>query len=143
MGATRQHHRLGRLDSRPAPRQKGDPRTRRNTIRNDYSTPGGVNDGEELWRKLVKKHNFVLTVNGHVLGDGTGFRTDVNDAGQDRPQDARGLSLRLLIVNPDGTVEVRSPTKKRMTLLIFCLFLVYIFHKLLPIATPSSNRLIM
>ncbi len=83
-----------------------------------YSTPGGVNDGEELWQKLVKKHNFVLTVNGHVLGDGTGFRTDANNAGQNvhqmlanyqflSPFGGNGF-LRLLVVNPDGTVEVKS-----------------------------------
>ncbi len=83
-----------------------------------YSTPGGVNDGEELWQKLVRKHNIVLTVNGHVLGDGTGFRTDANDAGQNvhqmlanyqflQPFGGNGF-LRLLIVNPDGTVEVKS-----------------------------------
>lgn len=83
-----------------------------------YSTPGGVNDGEQLWQKLVKKHDFVLTVNGHVLGDGTGFRTDANDAGQNvhqmlanyqflAPFGGNGF-LRLLIVNPDGTVEVKS-----------------------------------
>lgn len=83
-----------------------------------YSTPGGVNDGEELWQKLVKKHNFVLTVNGHVLGDGTGFRTDPNNAGQNvhqmlanyqflGPLGGNGF-LRLLVVKPDGTVEVKS-----------------------------------
>lgn len=32
-----------------------------------------VNDGEELWQKLVSRHrNFRFTFNGHVLGDGTG-----------------------------------------------------------------------
>lgn len=83
-----------------------------------YSTPGGVNDGEELWQKLVRKHNFVLTVNGHVLGDGTGFRTDPNHAGQNvhqmlanyqflSPLGGNGF-LRLLVVNPNGTVEVKS-----------------------------------
>jgi len=83
-----------------------------------YSTPGGVNDGQQLWDKLVKKHDFVLTVNGHVLGDGTGFRTDENDEGQNvhqmlanyqflAPFGGNGF-LRLLIVNPDGRVEVKS-----------------------------------
>ncbi|RYD67902.1 MAG: hypothetical protein EOP83_01850 [Verrucomicrobiaceae bacterium] len=83
-----------------------------------YSTPGGVNDGEQLWQKLVKKHDFALTVNGHVLGDGTGFRTDTNDAGQKvhqmlanyqflAPLGGNGY-LRLLVVNPDGRVEVKS-----------------------------------
>ncbi|YCM42498.1 metallophosphoesterase [Verrucomicrobiaceae bacterium 227] len=83
-----------------------------------YSTPGGVNDGEELWQKLVREHDFVLTVNGHVLGDGTGFRTDANNAGQNvhqmlanyqflAPFGGNGY-LRLLTVNPNGTVEVKS-----------------------------------
>lgn len=83
-----------------------------------YSTPGAKNDGQQLWDKLVSKHNFVLTVNGHVLGTGTGFRTDANDAGQNvhqmlanyqmqGPLGGNGY-LRLLIVNPDGTVEVKS-----------------------------------
>lgn len=32
-----------------------------------------VNDGEQLWEKLVSRHrSFFLTINGHVLGDGTG-----------------------------------------------------------------------
>jgi 3',5'-cyclic AMP phosphodiesterase CpdA len=83
-----------------------------------YQTPGGVNDGEELWQKLVKKHNFVLTFNGHVLGDGTGYRTDSNDAGtpvhqmlsnyQFRKLGGEGY-LRLVEFQPDGkTVKVRS-----------------------------------
>lgn len=83
-----------------------------------YTTPGGVNDGEELWQKLVKGRNFALTVNGHVLGDGTGFRTDPNDAGQNvhqmlvnyqflSPLGGNGY-LRLLVVHPDGTVQVKS-----------------------------------
>jgi hypothetical protein len=46
-----------------------------------YGTPGGVNDGEELWQKLVRRHEFVLTLNGHVLGDGTGYLASVNDLG--------------------------------------------------------------
>jgi hypothetical protein len=24
----------------------------------DYATPGGVNDGEELWQELVRRHRF-------------------------------------------------------------------------------------
>ena len=46
-----------------------------------YPTPGGVNDGEELWQKLVRKHRFVMTLNGHVLGDGTGYLASVTDKG--------------------------------------------------------------
>jgi hypothetical protein len=41
----------------------------------------GVNDGEELWQKLVRKHNFILVVNGHVLGDGTGYLASTTDTG--------------------------------------------------------------
>jgi hypothetical protein len=84
----------------------------------NYSTPGGVNDGQELWDELVKNHDFVLTVNGHVLNDGTGFRTDPNLAGQNvhqmlvnyqmlGPLSGNGY-LRLLTVNPDGTVQAKS-----------------------------------
>ncbi|GHC43138.1 metallophosphoesterase [Roseibacillus persicicus] len=83
-----------------------------------YSTPGGVNDGEELWQKLVRKHDFVLTLNGHVLGDGTGYRMDASDTGLNvhqmlvnyqflAPFGGNGF-LRLLTVNPDGTVEAKS-----------------------------------
>src|SRR5690606_32763068 len=46
-----------------------------------YPTPGGVNDGEELWQKLVRRHRFVMTLNGHVLGDGTGYLASTNDQG--------------------------------------------------------------
>jgi hypothetical protein len=46
-----------------------------------YGTPGPVNDGEELWQKLVRKHRFLMTLNGHVLGDGTGYLASVTDKG--------------------------------------------------------------
>jgi 3',5'-cyclic AMP phosphodiesterase CpdA len=46
-----------------------------------YGTEGGVNDGEELWQKLVRRHPFVMTLNGHVLGDGTGYLASVTDKG--------------------------------------------------------------
>ncbi len=48
----------------------------------DYGTAGGsINDGEELWQKLVRKHAFVMVLNGHVLGDGTGYLASVTDKG--------------------------------------------------------------
>lgn len=47
----------------------------------EYATPD-VNDGEELWQKLVRRHNFVLTFNGHVLGDGTGYLVSTTDTGR-------------------------------------------------------------
>jgi hypothetical protein len=46
-----------------------------------YGTPGPVNDGEELWQKLVRHHRFIMTLNGHVLGDGTGYLASVTDLG--------------------------------------------------------------
>lgn len=84
----------------------------------EYRTPGGVNDGEELWQKLVKKHDFAMTLNGHVLGDGTGYLASVNDKGRTVHQmlanyqfrDLGGEAyLRLLEFRPDGrTVQVKS-----------------------------------
>ncbi|MCC7398224.1 MAG: hypothetical protein IT455_14240 [Planctomycetes bacterium] len=83
-----------------------------------YRTPGGVNDGEQLWQKLVRKHDFALTLNGHVLGDGTGYLCSVNDRGHTVHQmlvnyQFRELGgeayMRLLEFLPDGkTVRVRS-----------------------------------
>lgn len=84
----------------------------------DYSTPGLKNDGQQLWDKLVKKNNIAFTFNGHVLGDGTGFRIDNNDAGKPVAQmlvnyQMRALGgesyLRILEFQPDGkTVKVTS-----------------------------------
>lgn len=84
----------------------------------EYDTPGGVNDGEELWDKLVRRHRFVLTLNGHVLGDGTGYLASTNDRGnvchqmlanyQMRELGGEGY-LRLLELLPDGrTLVVRT-----------------------------------
>lgn len=78
----------------------------------------GTNDGEELWQKIVRKNNVVLALNGHVLNDGLGFRSDKNDRGsivhqmlvnyQIRPLGGEGY-LRILEFQPDGrTVHVKS-----------------------------------
>ena len=83
-----------------------------------------VADGEELWTNLVSKHeNFILTINGHVLGDGLGRVTSATPAKRDvhqllvnfqmRPQGGDGW-LRLLEFRRDGkTVQVYdySPTR--------------------------------
>ena len=78
-----------------------------------------VNDGQELWDKLVKRHpNFRLVFNGHVLGDGTGYRATRGDAGnvvhqmlanyQDNNEGGQG-DMRLLEFKVDGkTVVVRT-----------------------------------
>lgn len=83
-----------------------------------YRTPGTKNDGEQLWQKLVRRHNFALTLNGHVLGDGTGYLASRNDLGFTVHQmlanfQMRALGgeayLRLLEFDPDGTtVRVKS-----------------------------------
>ena len=81
--------------------------------------PGGVNDGQELWDKLVSKHeNFRMVFNGHVLNDGTGYRATLGDHGnvvhqmlanyQMKSEGGMG-DMRLLEFLPDGeTVKVRT-----------------------------------
>ncbi|MBL9163917.1 MAG: DUF1080 domain-containing protein [Planctomycetaceae bacterium] len=81
--------------------------------------PGGVNDGQELWDKLVKKHpGFIMTLNGHVLEDGAGRTSTKGDAGnmvhqmlanyQNRAEGGEGY-MRLIEFSPDGkTIRVRS-----------------------------------
>jgi len=83
-----------------------------------YKTPGTKNDGTELWNKLVRKHNFAFTLNGHVLGDGTGYMADRNDAGKTCHQILANFQMRelggeaymrLLEFHPDGrTVQVKT-----------------------------------
>jgi 3',5'-cyclic AMP phosphodiesterase CpdA len=112
-----------------------------------YSTPGPVNDGEELWQKLTRRRNFVMTISGHVLGDGTGFRTDNNDAGQPVAQmlvnyQFRALGgegyLRILEFQPNGhTVRVSSysPIYNR-----FLLTTDQNFQFELPLGAPDADQ---
>jgi hypothetical protein len=84
-----------------------------------YTTPGGVNDGEEMWQKLVKKHeNVFLVLNGHVLNDGLGFLVSEGDNGntvyqmlvnfQMKPLGGESW-LRLIEFLPDGqTIQVKN-----------------------------------
>ncbi len=81
------------------------------------ATNGDVMDGTELWDNLVSRHeNFILTLNGHVLGDGLGKLTSKTPAGRDvhqllvnfqmRPNGGDGW-LRLLEFQKDGkTVQI-------------------------------------
>ncbi|MBN2210120.1 MAG: metallophosphoesterase [Sedimentisphaerales bacterium] len=83
-----------------------------------YKTPLSINDGQELWDKLIRKNNFAFVINGHVLKNGTGYRADKNDAGKTVHQilcnyqmrDLGGEAyMRLMEFLPDGkTVKVRS-----------------------------------
>ncbi len=82
-----------------------------------YRTPGSMNDGQELWDKLVRRHDFPLVISGHVLNDGTGYRADLNDAGttthqllanyQMRELGGEGY-LRLLEFQLGGRVQVKT-----------------------------------
>jgi hypothetical protein len=84
----------------------------------EYKSSQPVNDGEELWQKLVRGHDFPLTLNGHVCGSGLSFLVSKNDAGkrtnqmlvdyQVRPLGGEAY-LRILEFLPDGkTVQVKS-----------------------------------
>lgn len=49
----------------------------------DAAAVGGVNDGEDVWQKLLSRHeNIRYMFNGHVLGSGTGYRVDEGVKGQ-------------------------------------------------------------
>ena len=88
----------------------------------EYGTanlPGGTNDGQQLWEKLVSRHpNIFMTINGHVVGDGLGLLTSSGASGnhvhqmlvnyQHKPEAGEGY-LRLLEFLPDGkTLQVKS-----------------------------------
>lgn len=81
--------------------------------------PGGVHDGQELWDELVSRHpGFLMTLNGHVLGDGLGRMVSEGAGGQPVHQmlvnyqmkEEGGMGyLRLLEFLPDGrTVQVKA-----------------------------------
>jgi hypothetical protein len=87
---------------------------------------GDNNDGEDLWDKLVTKHeNFILTVNGHVLGDGLGRTVTKTPGGRGVPQTLVNFQmkpnggdswLRLMEFRADRkTIEVIdfSPSRKQ------------------------------
>lgn len=90
------------------------------------SLPGGVNDGQELWDKLVKLHaNFKLTFNGHTarasLGSertGASFLTSIGDNGNFVHQmlfnaqhvggNGGGGWIRLIEFTPGGRIQVKT-----------------------------------
>lgn len=78
-----------------------------------------INDGQEMWDKLVKRHpNIFMTVNGHVLNDGLGFLDSAADVGNTVHQmlvnyqmlpEGGGARLRILTFHPDDkTIEVKD-----------------------------------
>ncbi|MBN1588696.1 MAG: metallophosphoesterase [Pirellulales bacterium] len=84
-----------------------------------YDIVGGLNDGEEIWQKLIRKHPSVsLVMNGHVLGDGLGFQVSKGDHGNRvnemlvnfQMREFTGAArMRLLEFLPDGkTVQAKT-----------------------------------
>ncbi len=83
---------------------------------------GGVNDGEEIWRKLVARHeSFTMVLNGHVLVDGLGRFSSRTPGGRAVPQMLVNFQmlpnggngwLRLIEMRRDGSMQVcdYSPT---------------------------------
>ncbi|MEX2171295.1 MAG: metallophosphoesterase [Pirellulales bacterium] len=77
------------------------------------ATDHDVNDGQQLWDKLVSRHNnFIMTLNGHVCADGLGRVTTPLPSGKAVPQVLVNFQvkpnggdgwLRLLEFRPDGT----------------------------------------
>jgi len=66
---------------------------------------GGVNDGEELWEKLVSKYpNFVMTINGHVLNDGLGYL--VTDGAAKQPVHQMLVNYQMLKNGGDGWLRL-------------------------------------
>jgi hypothetical protein len=88
----------------------------------DYPTadlPGGVHDGEDLWRELISQHgNIAMVLSGHVLGRGTGYLASKGEVGNTVHQMLSNYQMlagggqgymRLLEFLPDGdTVQVKT-----------------------------------
>lgn len=78
--------------------------------------PDGINDGEQLWQKLVKKHeNITFVQSGHVLNDQVGYLASTGDFGNTVHQMLYNRQLvddgqlRLLEFHPDGVhVQVKT-----------------------------------
>jgi calcineurin-like phosphoesterase family protein len=78
--------------------------------------PEGANEGEGVWEKLLSRHEtFILTLNGHVAGDGLGRLVTKTPGGrpvpqvvvnfQFRPKGGDGW-LRLVEMRKDGTMRM-------------------------------------
>lgn len=67
----------------------------------EAAAAGGVNDGEDVWRKLLAPHkNIRFMFNGHVLGSGTGYRVDEGRDGQ---------RVHQMLANYQAGVDPRRP----------------------------------
>ncbi len=84
-----------------------------------YGISDDVNDGEQMWQKLISKHeNSLMVISGHVLGDGLGFLISEAKPGnevyqmlvnfQNKPLGGESW-LRLMEFLPDGkTIQVKN-----------------------------------
>ena len=112
--------------------QRWNPRTyplARAALESGQAHPDGAYDGEMLWQGLVRLYpNVFMTLNGHVNGDGTGYRISVGRDGNTVHQvlvnyqmlAEGGLGyLRLLEFDPDGEtlrMKTYSPSLDRWAL---------------------------
>jgi len=82
------------------------------------STAGGVNDGEQIWQKLVSRHDSIrLVLCGHVLNEGVARQTSTRETGtivhellanyQTREEGGQGF-MRLIEIREDGVIDVRT-----------------------------------
>src|SRR5690606_35103409 len=82
-----------------------------------------VNNGEEMWEKLVKKHpNILMVVSGHVLNDGVGTLVSEGEHGNNVYQMLANFQggvegsvnggngfLRILTIDPKmNTIDVKT-----------------------------------
>ncbi|MDK2970622.1 MAG: hypothetical protein PWP23_377 [Candidatus Sumerlaeota bacterium] len=89
---------------------------------NPRTYAGADNDGEELWEKMVRRHeNIFLVLSGHILNDGKGRLTSTNEHGspvhqvlanyQMLPDGGEGW-LRIITIDPAAnqiTMKTYSP----------------------------------
>lgn len=74
-----------------------------------------VNDGQEMWDKLVKKHsNVFMTVNGHVLNDGLGYLVSQGDNGNNVHQML--VNFQMLPIGGDGWLRILNFQPDRKTI---------------------------
>jgi hypothetical protein len=102
---------------------------KQNATPRSYKAVSGNNndglDGEQLWQQLVSKHkNFILTLNGHVLGDGLAKLISRDHSQREVPQVLVNFQmkpkggdgwLRLLEFRNNRTVQTYdySPTREQ------------------------------
>jgi hypothetical protein len=73
---------------------------------------GNANDGEDLWNKLISKYpNIFITLNGHVLLNGTGYLASPSPAGQTVHQILANYQAGVEVDDGAGGIEYRKGLK--------------------------------